>query len=53
MPIKNFGLDIQCGECGSFMRILNKGKDSNETIVYECPKCKLKINVRMRLGLII
>jgi len=53
MPIKNLGLDIQCVKCGSFMRILNKGKEPNEPVVYECPKCKFKINVRMRLGWII
>ena len=51
MPIKQLGIDIQCGKCGSFMQILNKGK--SEPIVYKCPKCKILVNLRMRLGLII
>jgi len=51
MPIKQLGIDIQCGNCGSFMVILNTGK--SEPIVYRCPKCKILVHLRMRLGLII
>ncbi|MBA7603904.1 hypothetical protein ES703_11022 [subsurface metagenome] len=50
MPIKQLGIEIQCN-CGQFMRILNNGKE--ETIIYECPKCKIKVHLRLRLGLII
>lgn len=52
MPIKQLGIELQCGNCGAFLRILNRGKE--ETTVYQCPKCKdIIIKLRLKLGLII
>jgi len=52
MPIKNLGIEIQC-DCGAFMRILNDNFGEGQTAIFECPKCKCKIYLRLRLGWII
>jgi len=51
MPTKQLGIELQCEKCGSFMQIPQKGM--SETIIYECPKCKIRVYLRLRLGLIV